>query len=419
LTPRRGLPSSAVLACLALLVSAPLGAETIILTSGQTIEADRAWFDGPTLRYEKGGDLFALPRALVSEVHAHAEERQGTAPEVAEARRLVAAGDPQGATRALGSYLIRHPRSLAALVTLSEALLAMGDARSAELAARRATHIDPACPACQAVHGDALAALGESAGAQGAYVKSLSLHHDPAVRQKLAGLPPYPGPSSGARLTVRFDGSVNEPLGNAVLEAATAVYADLTAQLGFSPGRTVPIVLQTEADFRNGRVPGWASGWNDGTVKLPVHGVRTVSPGLMRVLRHELAHSFVSARTAGNSPTWLQEGIAQWLEGADIARADADSGEALRSGRMLPLLSLEGPFDGFPEKTASLAYAESLSAVAHIRRTQGEEAIPCLLAALGNGLSADEALPAALGIGYAELQQAWDAYLRRPPETPR
>jgi hypothetical protein len=397
--------------------AARLGADTIILTSGRTIEADRAWFDGPTLRYEKGGDLFTLARALVSEVRAHPAHQPGVAPEVAEAQRLLASGDPQGATRALGSYLVRHPRSLAALVTLAEALLAMGDGRSAELAARRATHIDPACPACQAVHGDALAALGESAGAQGAYVKSLSLHHDPAVRQKLVGLPPHPGPSSRARLRVRFDGGVDEPLGNAVLEAATAAYAELAAKLGFSPGRPVTIVLQTEAEFRDGRVPGWAAGWNDGTVRLPVHGLQAVSPGVVRVLRHELAHSFVSARTAGNSPTWVQEGVAQWLEGDDPERADAELSEVARSRKLLPLLGLEGPFDGLPETTATLAYAESLSAIAHIGRSQGDEAIICLLAALGNGLSADEALPAALGIGYSELQEAWEAHLRRADDA--
>jgi len=140
-----------------------------------------------------------------------------------------------------------------------------------------------------------------------------------------------------------------------------------------------------------------------------------LSVALVHVLRHELAHSFIRARTGGNCPVWLQEGIAQWLEGGDPRREDAVVASAARAGRMLSLLTLEGPFQSLPPEQVGLAYAESLSAVAHIVRTRGEGAIVRLLAGLGDRLPAEEALPVALALSYPEFQKSWEDALRSLP----
>ena len=57
-----GLAPSRLLAGLALvLVAGPAGADTIVLTNGRVIEADRAWYEGTQLRYEKDGGVYGLP----------------------------------------------------------------------------------------------------------------------------------------------------------------------------------------------------------------------------------------------------------------------------------------------------------------------------------------------------------------------
>jgi hypothetical protein len=132
----------------------------------------------------------------------------------------------------------------------------------------------------------------------------------------------------------------------------------------------------------------------------------------VRVLRHELAHSFVAARTAGNCPTWLHEGIAQWLEGGDPGRDDGSLASAARDGRLLPLLTLEAPFQGLSEADATLAYAESVSAVGYILRRSGEAGIVRLLSALGDRIPSEEALPVALALSYPELQKGWSDSLK-------
>jgi hypothetical protein len=129
------------------------------------------------------------------------------------------------------------------------------------------------------------------------------------------------------------------------------------------------------------------------------------------VLRHELAHSFVAARAGPGCPTWLQEGIAQWLEGGRPEREDAGLARRARASRLPRLETLEKPFVGLPESEATVAYARSLSAVAHLLRLGGEEGIRRLLAALGAGRPAAAALAAAYGMGYGELQRQWEAHL--------
>jgi hypothetical protein len=227
-----------------------------------------------------------------------------------------------------------------------------------------------------------------------------------------------PGPRAAtppaAQFRMRYEGGVDEPLGMAVLDTLSQAYAEYARRLGFAPDGPVTVVLQMGTAFQEGGAPEWAAGTNDGTIRVPVQGIEGPSPRLVRVLRHELAHSFIAARTGGNCPTWLQEGISQWLEGGDPARQDTMVAAAAASGRLLPLLTLEGPFQSLPAADVPLAYAESLSAVAHILRRSGEAGVERLLASLGDRLPSEEAMPVALALSYPEFQKSWEAHLRRP-----
>ena len=319
------------------------------------------------------------------------------------------------AARLLRPLLARDPRSVLALQALAEAQLAMPDARGARDSASRAAALDDHDPRSQALLGDALAALGERPAALDAYRASQRLRPDAGVDRKIAALAVAMAatPSgSRAQFRLRYDGGINEPLGTAVLEVLAGAYDNYAARLHFRPEDPVTVVLELGTGLQDPRAPEWAAGLNDGTIHVPLRGMERLSVALVAVLRHELAHSFIRARTGGNCPTWLQEGISQWLEGGDPRREDAVVAAAARQGRLLPLLTLEGPFQSLPPEQVGLAYAESLSAVAHIARTRGEEAIVRLLAGLGDRLPAEEALPVALALSYPEFQRSWEDALK-------
>ena len=407
---------------LATVFAVAAAADTITLTNGRVIEADRAWFEGNEVRYQKDGGIYGVPKSLVAHVDSHSSPAQSSDPDVVKARERLAASDPVEATRLLRVALGRDPESLPALQTLAEALLALGDARAARDAAQRAVQLDDRNARTRALLGDAYAAMGDRAGAEEQYRRSLLLQRDPAVQRKLEDVAPAPArPAQGAQFRIRYDGGVNEPLGVAVLEALSKAYEEYANRLGFRPEDPVVVLLMMETSFPEGRVPEWAAGLNDGTIRVPLRGLDRLTPRLTTVLRHELAHSFIAARTGGNCPTWLQEGISQWLEGGDPNREDAAVSALARDGKLMPLLTLEAPFQTLAPAEITAAYAESLSAIAHIIRRSGPDGVVRLLAALGDRLPSEEALPTAIALSYPEFQKSWEDYLRgatRPAARP-
>jgi len=107
----------------------------------------------------------------------------------------------------------------------------------------------------------------------------------------------------------------------------------------------------------------------------------------------------------------VQEGIAQWLEGSDPARADQSLAPRARKGSLPALLTLEAPFQNLAAPDVPVAYAASLSGVAHLLRLRREEGLVRLLAALGDGLPSEEALPVSIGLSYGGFQRSWEQQL--------
>lgn len=388
--------------------------DTIVLTNGRVIQADRAWFEGAQLYYEKSGAVFGLPRSLVKSVEAQASlPAPGPAdPDVARALEFARAGHDAEAVRVLRASLAREPRNLAALHVVAEASLRLRDARAAADAALKAIRLDERDPRSHALLGDAQLALGNVRAAASAYRTSLRIKPDPAVRGKLEEIQPQPpNASSGAQFRLRYDGGVNEPLGVAVLQMLTEAFAEYGRRLGFAPPEPVTVILQTDADFQVPGSPAWAEGLYDGSVRIPVKGVEQPTRHLKALLRHELAHSFVTSRTGGNCPTWVQEGVAQWLEGTDAARADLSLAARARAGTLPALHTLEAPFQNLAASDVPVAYAASLSGLAHLLRLRREEGLVRLLAALGDGLPSEEALPVSIGLSYGEFQRSWEQQL--------
>lgn len=389
-------------------------ADVILLTNGHTIETERAWVEGSQVRYERNGGIFGVPRTLVQRIDTRASSEASTDRQAAAARERLAAGDIQGALRLLNEMLIRDPRSLPALQLSAEIQLSRGEFSAARITVDRAIRLNDRDPRLFDLRGQAAQGLGERKAAEADYRRCLEFGPNQEVQRRLAEMTPAAPPprSNGAQLRIRFDGSINEPLGSAVLGELTASFDSFQRVLGAAPSQPVTIVLQTNNEFREDlEAPEWAGGINNGTIYAPVGGLDRPTVALLRVLRHELAHSFVTSITQGNCPTWLHEGIAQWLEGGDPGRHDAIVARLLRERRLVALAALEGPFKSLPLDKASVAYAESLSAVNHIMRSRGEDGVTRLLAALADGIPAEEALVVALAESYPEFQLGWERHL--------
>jgi hypothetical protein len=150
--------------------------------------------------------------------------------------------------------------------------------------------------------------------------------------------------------------------------------------------------------------------YRDGLIQIRPETLKKASE-LRRVLRHELTHAVIDQRTRGNCPQWLQEGIAQFLDGTDVVATEG----LLRSDAapLTPLFRMEGPFLDRDSHSREQAYRESASAVSFLVSRIARSGLLFIIQRLGEGRPFDRALLEA-GLSYTELQQAWESSLRLP-----
>jgi tetratricopeptide (TPR) repeat protein len=213
---------------------------------------------------------------------------------------------------------------------------------------------------------------------------------------------------------LHYQGNASPALAADVLRTLEEQFRDIQAAMRFSPAEPIAVVLYTQETFRDiTRAPGWAGAANDGRIRVPVQGLSAVSDQLARVLKHELTHSFIRQKTQGRCPTWLNEGLAQWMDGSRSDSAAQPLIAAYETQAYIPLRQLEGPWTGFSGQGARYAYAWSLASVETIIANSGYWGIERLLGDFGQESSVEAALGLALQTNYADLDRATAEYLRR------
>jgi tetratricopeptide (TPR) repeat protein len=214
--------------------------------------------------------------------------------------------------------------------------------------------------------------------------------------------------------SVHYQGSATPQLAADILGALEEDFRTLQSQLHFAPADSISVVLYTQETFRDiTRAPGWASALNDGRIRVPIQGLTSVTDELSRVLMHELTHSFIEQKTLRRCPTWLQEGLAQYMEGHRSDYSARALVATLDQPLHVPLHRLEGSWSKFPAPLASFAYAWSLAATETIVASSGMYGLERFFEHFENDTAVEPALREALQINYADLERNTADYLRR------
>ena len=183
-------------------------------------------------------------------------------------------------------------------------------------------------------------------------------------------------------------------------------------ELGGAPHDNISVFLYTDkAFFDVTQAPSWSGAINDGKLRIPVNGLDTVTPELARVLKHELAHSFINQLSHGRCPQWLHEGIAQALEPRSLNSNGHRLAQLFQAQQEIPFNTLEGSFIQFSSREAVLAYDESLAAVEYINETHGTSELRRILERIGEGTSTEVALRGTIHSDYRQLQNDVGKYL--------
>jgi hypothetical protein len=448
-------------------------AEVIHLKNGRTIWADHVRDTGTHIEYELGDNTYAIPKSLVDGIDASGVPPgfvppEGNAKEAHDLPEFAPADNLKNDPALIGKIIPDGRVDPAALSALEQAgnapataagyfiagkhefdhgnvgnartdfeaalrydsqnptilnyyaalLVRTGNTTEALPYAERAVRAAPDSPDALTVLGYVQFASDHTADAIRTWKHSLDLRPDATVQKYLekaqrdATAEADYTQHESSHFTLKYEGKqTSEALRGQLVATLESEYDDLVRELGIAPRNSIPVVLYTEQSFFDvTQAPSWSGAVFDGKLRIPINGLSSVTPELARVLKHELAHSFISQLAAGSCPQWLNEGIAQAVEPKQVAHGRLLA-ELFRTQREIPLNALEGSFMQFSGAQATVAYEESLATVQYISETYGMSDVQRILERLGQGSSTEAALRATIHSDYGQLEAEVGKYL--------
>ncbi len=218
----------------------------------------------------------------------------------------------------------------------------------------------------------------------------------------------------GSHFIVKYDAGENAVLGNLVSILLEEAYMRIGYDFGHYPVDMIEAVLYTREQFRDTtRSPSWTGALYDGRIKIPVGGVTERTELLEGVLFHEYTHAVVHRVALGRAPVWLNEGLAQYVEGKRIDDDDSDYLNKLLGDKRFSLRTIEGSFMGLDARQARNAYLMSLSATEYIIREFGSFTAMGILEYMGEGQTLNDAIESAVYLSYDDLIDSWLRSVRR------
>jgi tetratricopeptide (TPR) repeat protein len=328
-------------------------------------------------------------------------------------------GNVDQSRRYFESALRFQPENATVLIYYAALLVRTGNAAQALPYAQRAVRAAPQSPDAYTVLGYTLQASDHTKEAVAAWKHSLELRPDPAVEQYLAKAQREQNVETdfnqreSSHFVLHYEGKqTSEAFRAQILAALESDFDDLARDLGNPPRDSILVTLYTEqAFFDVTRAPSWTGALNDGKLRIPISGLNSMTSELARVLKHELAHTFINHLSAGRCPPWLHEGIAQMLEPKSLGSDGRQLALLFKTQRNIPLNVLEGSFMSLSGSEAYLAYAESLASVTYINDSYGMSDIQRILQRLAEGSSTEAALRATIHSDYGQLEADLGKYL--------
>jgi tetratricopeptide (TPR) repeat protein len=449
-------------------------ADVIHLKNGRKIWADHVRENAAKIEYDVGDDSYAIPKSSVESIEAggsppaYASSSQGQAnskelpalalddtltghadlaskvvhdgkvddealdalekegkPELTATAYFLAGkhsfehGNLPQAKRYFETALRFQPSNSTILNYYAMALIRSGNPAGALSYAQQSVRANPNSPDAYTVLGFAEFSADRTKDAIRDWKRSLELRPDPVVEQFLAKAQREANTEAdfsqkeSSHFTLHYEGKqTSEEFRRQLIATLESQYDDLVRELGVAPRASISVTLYTEQSFFDvTHAPSWSGAVNDGKLRIPISGLSSVTSDLARVLKHELAHSFVNQASGGRCPTWLNEGIAQSVEPKSLASNGRRLAQLFQAQQAIPYNALEGSFMRFSPVEALLAYDESLAAVEYINETYGMSDIQRILQRLSEGSSTEAALRASIHSDYGQLESGVGKFL--------
>ena len=153
------------------------------------------------------------------------------------------------------------------------------------------------------------------------YIEALKFKHadldylvekSKALEQEMKNL----GVEKSMHFRLEFDGGPSKKNVMEALAVLEVAYDSISNLFDFLPENKMSLVLYQDKEYQGvGPRPDWVAAVFDGKLRVPAN-LMEYREVYRPVLFHELTHSFVRAMTHAQVPCWMNEGIAQIVDGS-------------------------------------------------------------------------------------------------------
>ena len=406
----------------------PARADRLHLQGGGVLDVERWWIEGDTLKYESPAGTVGLPRTSVvriepapppapSSVNPMAKPSPPPSPPsrslaaetaVREGAAALVRRDLETAVARFTEALRVDPERNDARVGLAVASLALGRDQEALAYVLDGLAREPRNPQLRELLGDLRDREERTADALAEWREAFRVAPTDRLRDKILKAEREQTTSgnfafsAAPHFNLRFDGKVDEGLADEIGDFLEGAWRDLADLYRHTPEQPISVLLYPTQSFREvTQTPADVAGLFDGKIRVPLGGLTRLNPAAKAVLVHELSHAVVHAKTHGNCPRWLQEGLAQRAEGRRPAPAERQEvRRRLEKG------------DPARWEEAGFSYPVALSLVRDLEEDRGFHALLDVLERLGAGATLEQSLTEVYGEGHAALCRRWAERVR-------
>ena len=227
----------------------------------------------------------------------------------------------------------------------------------------------------------------------------------------------------GSRLTLISPKSWSD-IAEEISQELTQTHNDLSQIFGAIPPFRSSVRLMDEPSFYAlTGAPGWTNAmFFRGEIIIPLSTAKPIDlENLHRSVKHEYSHAVLSALSGGAIPGWIDEGLAQWIEGEENPALKNSLKAYLKRAAPVPLKLLQGGFTRLEAAMVPAAYAQSLLAVQAMIKAYGVEKIALYLSLLRSDIDKEAAFETAFGISQDDFEYRLHSTLKAwaSPATPR
>lgn len=207
-----------------------------------------------------------------------------------------------------------------------------------------------------------------------------------------------------------------EKLAQGSLKVLNSTHEELVRIFNYQPKQRVVLRLLTPRDFRlETGAPSWTSAmYFRGQISVPLTAAAKNNPQeLYRALRHEYVHAFIADLSDHKCPAWLDEGVAQIIEGRPNPLLGPALREWIKDNKAMPLSWLKNGFTTLNSEIVPAAYAESLLISRTLINRHGFKSVKKYLQSIKQGKNNEQAFASAFGVAQDKFELSLTAHIKR------